>query len=81
MQMGLIDTEEKQPGKLTLQTTMWDKLESTPFGRNMDPLGNYVLKEPNEKLIKLKASHIPLDHYTYPVGPEVTFSEFTFKIQ
>jgi len=62
---------EQQLGKETLRTTMWDKLESTPYGRNMDPAGNYVLKPSSERLVKLRASHIPMDHYDYPVGVEV----------
>lgn len=69
--------KEHYPGKVTLQPTLWDKLESTPFGRNMDAQGNYVLKPSAPRLTALRASHIPMDHYNFPTGPEVRHPEFS----
>eukprot|EP00892_Ulva_mutabilis_P012117 jgi/Ulvmu1/9278/UM050_0027.1 len=58
--------EEVPMGKAVLSPLLWDRLGSTPYGRNMDPDGSYVVKPVDEHLAELQKSHIPMDHYNFP---------------
>lgn len=72
LQMG-VHAEKLPDGKPVLSPLLWDRLGSTPYGRNMDPDGSYVVKpvDPDQHLVELQRSHIPMDHYTFPRDREV----------
>lgn len=76
MQMGGSGVPGKL-GKSVLPVVQWDKLDSTPYGRNMLPDGSYAIKPVNQKLAELQKSHIFMDHYNTPTGREV--SSFSAK--
>ena len=59
-------------GKSVLPVVLWDKLDSTPYGRNMLPDGSYVIKPVDQKLAELQKSHVYMDHYNTPTGKEVS---------
>ncbi|KAK9829174.1 hypothetical protein WJX72_004311 [[Myrmecia] bisecta] len=63
------------PGKETLKVTMWDKLDATPSGHHMDKDGDYILKSMTKEELALRASHIHMDHYTYPRGNAYALAE------
>jgi hypothetical protein len=58
-------------GKTVLPIVLWDKLDSTPYGRNMMTDGSYVIKPVDQKLAELQRSHIPMDHYNIARGKEL----------
>ena len=55
-------------GKPTLSTLLWDKLESTPCGHQMDPTGDYIFKPLCDKELLLRQSHLVFDDYNYATG-------------
>lgn len=63
--------ERSPSGKAVLSPLLWDRLECTPYGRNMDPDGNYIVKPADERLSELQKSHIPMDHYSFPRDRQV----------
>ncbi len=62
-------------GRETLEATMWDKLESTPFGHFSDANGDLTATTMSEMSAKLATSHIPLDHYNILQGKEAMMAE------
>lgn len=62
--------------KPVLSPLLWNRLESTPYGRNMDPDGNYIVKPVDQKLMELQKSHIPMDHYGFPRDRQVDACKF-----
>ena len=59
------------PGKQTLSTTMWDKLESTPCGHHMDPDGNYITKLLTPEELLVRKSDVVFDDYNVVTGGQV----------
>ena len=55
-------------GKETLNTTLWDKLESTPCGHHMDHDGNYVTKALTPEELLLRRSDVVFDDYDVVTG-------------
>ena len=55
-------------GKETLNTTLWDKLESTPCGHHMDHDGNYVTKALTPEELLLRKSDVVFDDYNVATG-------------
>lgn len=78
--MGGTETA-RELGKTILPTVLWDKLDSTPYGRNMLPDGSYVIKPVDQKLAELQKSHIFMDHYNTPTGKEVPIFKASKSVQ
>lgn len=53
-------------GKETLNTILWDKLESTPCGHHMD--GNHVTKALTPEELLLRRSNVVFDDYNMVTG-------------
>jgi len=62
--------EKTELGRATLKTTMWDKLEATPYGRF-----NKMMAASKKDHGTFQA-HIQMDHYAFERGKEVTDAEF-----
>lgn len=62
-------------GRNTLNTLMWDKVESTPYGHCMDQNGDYVWKPASEAERANRKSTLHLDHYNVPKGKDVMMRE------
>ncbi|GMH32808.1 hypothetical protein BSKO_00642 [Bryopsis sp. KO-2023] len=76
-EMGIYDPalDKSIPGKVTFSTTMWDKVEATPYGHCMDTNGNYVLKPASEAERVNRKSNIHIDHYDVHKGRDVMMAE------
>jgi len=63
-------------GRYTLEVEHWatGKIEATPHGHFAHMMGN--AKVLDERMEKLTASHLFLDHFTAPTGNEVAAKEF-----
>ena len=75
LKLELHNTQEgkpKQPrgGRHTLSVTMWDKLDSTPYGRfnQMPPAAPPAERAPTSK--------VRFDHYNFARGPEAVALEY-----
>lgn len=69
----LMPTRLRSPpvaGKETLNTVLWDKLESTPHGHHMDRDGNYVTKALTPEELLLRRSAVVFDDYNVPTGDQ-----------
>lgn len=67
----LMPTRLRSPpvaGKETLNTVLWDKLESTPHGHHMDRDGNYVTKALTPEELLLRRSDVVFDDYNVATG-------------
>ncbi|KAL6759315.1 hypothetical protein V8C86DRAFT_2577846 [Haematococcus lacustris] len=55
-------------GKATLDNQMWDALHihATPYGHCVNSEGQYVIRPASSKVVAMRQSHVPMDHYTYP---------------
>lgn len=85
MQMGVM-ADPSRTSKPVLSPLLWDRLESTPYGRNMDRNGNYIVKPVDEQMAELQKSSILMDHYRFTrdrqvamllVGPSVFDFSYT----
>ncbi|KAL3152201.1 hypothetical protein ABBQ32_001288 [Trebouxia sp. C0010 RCD-2024] len=74
----LMPTRLRSPpvaGKETLNTVLWDKLESTPHGHHMDRDGNYVTKALTPEELLLRRSDVVFDDYNVATGRDVMMAE------
>ena len=55
-------------GKETLNTILWDKLDSTPCGHHMDHDGNYVTTALTPEELLLRRSAVTFDDYNVATG-------------
>lgn len=67
----------RQMSKSSLDIKMWDNLHihATPYGHCVDKDGNYIVRPMSQGAQRLRASHIPLDHYNVATGREVVDAE------
>lgn len=77
LQMGKCHSiqQHELEGRDTLSATMWDKVESTPYGHCMDKCGNYMWKPASEAETANRKSNIYFDHYEVPRGPKIMLAE------
>ncbi|KAG2495250.1 hypothetical protein HYH03_006523 [Edaphochlamys debaryana] len=66
-----------QIGKDMLDTRQWGELAigATPFGHCTDGTGAYVVRPLSGSAVQLRASRVPMDHYTYPRGNAAAAAE------